>query len=137
MSTSTPVEAWTMLMNIPGSPSQTQFWQFRTYFSASFVDLLPATAALYTHWYMFRIPAQRRTKAVMRYTSIMTSHITKCVDDMVITKTIKSFPYYKVWMNGEVEGSPELKVSALFLSDDKEGCKTTKTKDKGTAAFVV
>ncbi len=41
--------------------------------------------------------------------SIVTSHISKCVVDVVITETIKSFPIQKAQMNGEVRAYPEPK----------------------------
>ncbi len=35
------------------------------------------------------------------------TYISKCVDDVAITRTVKSFPNQKTWMNVEVRGHGE------------------------------
>lgn len=52
-------------------------------------------------------PPRRTTSIVKEYTSSVTSHIRKCGDDMVITKTIKSFPNEKVEVSGETVERPQ------------------------------
>lgn len=44
---------------------------------------------------------------IEEYTSWVTSYISNCVDDVVITKTMKSYPNQKTWMNGEVRPYPD------------------------------
>ncbi len=55
---------------------------------------------------------------IEEYTSSVTSYISKCVDDVVITKTIKSFPNQRVWMK-EARALSRAKKAA-FWSGDKE-----------------
>ncbi len=59
----------------------------------------------------------------------MTLYISKCGDDVVITKTIKSFPNQKAWMNGEVRALSRAKKAA-FQSGDKEAYNTTRARLK-------
>ena len=67
-----------------------------------------ATAALQdcfecTDWHMFRdATTQEKHINLEEYTLSVTSYISKCGDDVVITNTIKSFPNQKAWINGEV-----------------------------------
>ena len=54
-----------------------------------------------------------------QYITSVTSSISKCVDDLVITKTIKSFPNQKAWMTGEVRALFRAKKAA-FRPGDRE-----------------
>ncbi len=55
-------------------------------------------------------------------TDMMTSYISKCVDDVMITKTIKSFPNQKVLMNGEVRALSRAKKVAFWSGDKNAYC---------------
>eukprot|EP00064_Thunnus_orientalis_P020697 superscaffoldBa00005836_g20842 len=63
------------------------------------------------------------------YTSTVTLYISKCVDDVVITKTIKSFPSQRAWINGEVRALSRAKKAA-FRSGDKEAYNTARARLK-------
>lgn len=52
-------------------------------------------------------------------TFLLTSYISKCVDDVVITKTVRSFPNQKAWMNGQVMALSRAEKGVL-QSGDKE-----------------
>ena len=92
-----------------------------------------ATAALqdcveYTDWHMSRDDAtQENHISLEEYTSTVTSYISKCVNDVVIRKTIKSFPNQKAWMNGEVRALSRAK-KAVFR--DKEAYNTARARLK-------
>ncbi len=61
------------------------------------------------------------------YTSSLSSYISKCVDDVVITKIIKS-KNQKAWMNGEVRALS--RAQKAFRSGDKEAYNTTRARLK-------
>ncbi len=63
------------------------------------------------------------------YTSLVTSYISKCADDVVKIRTVKSFPNEKAWMNGEVRALSRAKRAA-FKSGDKEAYNTARAKLK-------
>ncbi len=79
----------------------------------------------------------RRTTLILR--NIHQHDISKYVDDVVITKTLKSFPNQKVWMNGEVRALSRAKKAAIRLGD-KEACSSDrvrlKTAIRGSKAEV-
>ena len=58
--------------------------------------------------------AQENHINLEEYTSTVTSYISKCVDDVVITKTIKSFPNQRAWINGEVRALSRAKKAAFW-----------------------
>lgn len=56
-----------------------------------------------TDWHILRHAAtQENNINLEEYTSSVQSYICKCVDDVVMTKKIRSFPNQKASMNGEV-----------------------------------
>ncbi len=64
------------------------------------------------------------------YTLPVTSYISKCADDVVKIRTVKSFPNEKAWrMNGEVRALSRAKKAAL-KSGDKEAYDTARAKLK-------
>ncbi len=90
-----------------------------------------ATAALQdcfecTDWQMFKDAATQGNHIDLEeYTSSVTSFISKCADDVVKIRTVKSFPNEKAWMNGEVRALSRAKRAA-FKSNDKEAYSTSR-----------
>ncbi len=73
---------------------------------------------------MFRKAATQENHINLEeYTSSVTSHIIKCVDDVVITKKMKSFPNQKAWMNGEVMAVSRAKKAVVRIQGTRAGLK--------------
>ncbi len=119
------------------SPPPYPFWSIRSYFPACPVKVWTdeATAALQgcfkcRDWHMFRDAATQENHINLEeYTPSVSSYISKCVDDVVITKTIKSFPNQKAWMKREMRALSRAKKAA-FRSGDKEAYNTTRVRLK-------
>ncbi|KAI4892700.1 hypothetical protein NFI96_006085 [Prochilodus magdalenae] len=57
----------------------------------------------HTDWQMFSEAATYSTTTDLEeYTSSVTSYISKCIDDVTVSKTITTRPYQKPWMTAEV-----------------------------------
>ncbi|ONI45397.1 hypothetical protein AN641_04270 [Candidatus Epulonipiscioides gigas] len=65
-----------------------------------------------------------------KYTSsVTTTYISKCADDVVKIRSVTSFPNERAWMNGEVRALCRAKKAA-FKSGDKEAYNTARAKLK-------
>ncbi|KAI5100825.1 immunoglobulin kappa variable 6-21 [Silurus meridionalis] len=81
-----------------------------------------------TNWDMFREAATYGDSINLEeYTSSVTSYISKCVDDVTISRTITTRSNQKPWMTANVRALLKQKDSA-FRSGDKAALKTARTK---------
>ncbi len=100
-----------MMLTVMCGCNQAQrcFELHRPHFPASPAYLLPAdykgqivrNCSECTNWHLFRYAATQDNHINLgEYTSSVTSYISKCVADVVITKTRKSFSNQKAWIPG-------------------------------------
>ncbi|KAK3564155.1 hypothetical protein QTP86_009038 [Hemibagrus guttatus] len=61
------------------------------------------------------------------YTTSVTSYISKCIDDVTVSKTITTRSNQKPWMNAEVRALLKSRDSA-FKAGDKEALRTARAK---------
>ncbi|KAI4894684.1 hypothetical protein NFI96_032406 [Prochilodus magdalenae] len=68
----------------------------------------------HTDWQMFREAATYSTTTDLEeYTSSVTSYISKCIDDVTVSKTITTRPNQKPWMTAEVHALLKARDSAF------------------------
>ncbi len=79
-----------------------------------------------TDWDMFKQAATyNNTTDLQEYTETVTAYITKCVDDVTVTKTITVRANQKPWVTGEVYRLLKAR-NAAFRAGDEEGLKTAR-----------
>ncbi len=79
-----------------------------------------------TDWNMFKQAATyNNTTDLQEYTETVTAYITKCIDDVTVTKTITVRANQKPWLTGEVYRLPKAR-NAAFRAGDEEGLKTAR-----------
>ncbi len=66
------------------------------------------------------------TTDLQEYTETVTAYITKCIDDVTVTKTITVRANQKPWLTGEVYRLLKARNTA-FRAGDEEGLKTART----------
>lgn len=79
-------------------------------------------------WKYFRSAATQDNISLEKCTSLVTSYM-KCVDDLGITKAVRSLPNHKSWMNWEVTVLSRVKTAA-FQSGDNEAHSTVRARLK-------
>ncbi len=81
-----------------------------------------------TVWNMFKQAATyNNTTDLQEYTETVTAYITKCIDDVTVTKTITVRANQKPWLTGEVYRLLKAR-NAAFRAGDEEGLKTARAK---------
>ncbi|KAI4882847.1 hypothetical protein NFI96_022069 [Prochilodus magdalenae] len=81
-----------------------------------------------TDWQMFReAAAYSTTTDLEEYTSSVTSYISKCIDDVTVSKTITTRPNQKPWMTAEVRALLKARDSA-FKAGDKAALRKARAK---------
>ncbi len=79
-----------------------------------------------TDWNMFKQAATyNNTTDLQVYTETVTAYITKCIDDVTVTKTITVRANQKPWLTGEVYRLLKAR-NAAFRAGDEEGLKTAR-----------
>ncbi len=79
-----------------------------------------------TDWNMFKQAATyNNTTDLQEYTETVTAYITKCIDDVTVTKTITVRANQKPWLIGEVYRLLKAR-NAAFRAGDEEGLKTAR-----------
>ncbi len=79
-----------------------------------------------TDWDMFKQAATyNNTTDLQEYSETVTAYITKCIDDVTITKTITVRANQKPWLTGEVYRLLKAR-NAAFRAGDEEGLKTAR-----------
>ncbi len=79
-----------------------------------------------TDWNMFKQAATyNNTTDLQEYTETVTAYITKCIDDVTVTKTITVRANQKPWLTGEVYRLLKARNTA-FRAGDEEGLKTAR-----------
>ncbi len=79
-----------------------------------------------TDWNMFKQAATyNNTTDLQEYTETVTAYITKCIDDVTVTKTITVRANQKPWLTGEVYRLLKAR-NAAFRAGDEEGLKTAR-----------
>ncbi len=79
-----------------------------------------------TDWNMFKQAATyNNTTALQEYTETVTAYITKCIDDVTVTKTTTVWANRKPWLTGEVYRLLKAR-NAAFRAGDEEGLKTAR-----------
>ncbi len=79
-----------------------------------------------TDWDMFKQAATyNNTTDLQEYSETVTAYITKCIDDVTITKTITVRANQKPWLTGEVYRLLKARNTA-FRAGDEEGLKTAR-----------
>ncbi len=79
-----------------------------------------------TDWNMFKQAATyNNTTDLQEYTETVTAYITKCIDDVTVTKTITIRANQKPWLTGEVYRLLKAR-NAAFRAGDEEGLKTAR-----------
>ncbi|KAI5615887.1 hypothetical protein C0J50_8736 [Silurus asotus] len=69
------------------------------------------SSGLCTYWDMFRVAATNSDSINLEeYTSLVTSYISKCADDVTISKTISTRSNLKTWMTTKVRALPKERV---------------------------
>ncbi|KAI4875046.1 hypothetical protein NFI96_014250 [Prochilodus magdalenae] len=82
----------------------------------------------HTDWQMFREAATYSTTTDLEeYTSSVTSYISKCIDDVTVSKTITTRPNQKPWMTAEVRALLKARDSA-FKAGDKAALRKARAK---------
>ncbi len=77
-----------------------------------------------TDWNMFKQAATyNNTTDLQEYSETVTAYITKCIDDVKVTKTITVRANQKPWLTGEVYRLLKAR-NAAFTAGDEEGLKT-------------
>ncbi|KAK3574928.1 hypothetical protein QTP86_019810, partial [Hemibagrus guttatus] len=80
-----------------------------------------------------KIPVETCKK--LEYTTSVTSYISKCIDDVTVSKTITTCSNQKPWMTAEVRALLKSRDSA-FRAGDKEALRTARAKlSRATATF--
>ncbi|KAI4878303.1 hypothetical protein NFI96_003285 [Prochilodus magdalenae] len=80
----------------------------------------------HTDWQMLREAATYSTTTDLEeYTSSVTSYISKCIDDVTVSKTITTRPNQKPWMTAEVRSLLKARDSA-FKTGDKAALRKAK-----------
>ncbi|KAK3530008.1 hypothetical protein QTP86_009388 [Hemibagrus guttatus] len=81
-----------------------------------------------TDWNMFREVATNGDSINLEeYTTSVTSHIGKCIDDVTVSKTITTHSNQKPWMTAEVRALLKSRDSA-FRAGDKAALRTARAK---------
>ncbi|KAK3510918.1 hypothetical protein QTP70_025540 [Hemibagrus guttatus] len=81
-----------------------------------------------TDWNMFREVATNGDSINLEeYTTSVTSHIGKCIDDVTVSKTITTHSSQKPWMTAEVRALLKSRDSA-FRAGDKAALRTARAK---------
>ncbi len=79
-----------------------------------------------TDWDMFKQAATyNNTTDLQEYSETVTAYITKCIDDVTVTKTITVRANQKPWLTGEVYRLLKARNTA-FRAGDEEGLKTAR-----------
>ncbi len=79
-----------------------------------------------TDWNMFKQAATyNNTTDLQEYSETDTAYITKCIDDVTVTKTITVRANQKPWLTGEVYRLLKAR-NAAFRAGDEEGLKTAR-----------
>ncbi len=79
-----------------------------------------------TDWNMFKQAATyNNTTDLQEYTETVTAYITKCIDDVTVTKTITVWANQKPWLTGEVYRLLKAR-NAAFRAGDEEGLRTAR-----------
>ncbi len=79
-----------------------------------------------TDWDMFKQAAtHNNTTDLQEYSETVTAYITKCIDDITVTKTITVRANQKPWLTGEVYRLLKAR-NAAFRAGDEEGLKTAR-----------
>ncbi len=79
-----------------------------------------------TDWNMFKQAATyNNTTDLQEYTETVTAYITKCIDDVTVTKTITVRANQKPWLTGEVYRLLKAR-NAAFRAGDEEGLRTAR-----------
>ncbi len=79
-----------------------------------------------TDWNMFKQAATyNNTTDLQEYTETVTAYITKCIDDVTVTKTITVRANQKPWLTGEVYRLLNAQ-NAAFRAGDEEGLRTAR-----------
>ncbi len=79
-----------------------------------------------TDWDMFKQAATyNNTTDLQEYSETVTAYITKCIDDVTVTKTITVRANQKPWLTGEVYRLLKAR-NAAFRAGDEEGLKTAR-----------
>ncbi len=79
-----------------------------------------------TDWDMFKQAATyNNTTDLQEYSETVTAYITKCIDDVTVTKTITVRANQKLWLTGEVYRLLKAQ-NAAFRAGDEEGLKTAR-----------
>ncbi len=79
-----------------------------------------------TDWNLFKQAATyNNTTDLQEYTETVTAYITKCIDDVTVTKTITVRANQKPWLTGEVYRLLKAR-NAAFRAGDEEGLKTAR-----------
>ncbi|MCI4379001.1 hypothetical protein PGIGA_G00222700 [Pangasianodon gigas] len=81
-----------------------------------------------TDWNMFKQAATyNNTTDLQEYTETVTAYITKCIDDVTVTKTITVWANQKPWLTGEVYRLLKAR-NAAFRSGDEVGLRTARSR---------
>ncbi len=79
-----------------------------------------------TDWDMFKQAATyNNTTDLQEYSETVTAYITKCIDDVTVTKSITIRANQKPWLTGEVYRLLKAR-NAAFRAGDEEGLKTAR-----------
>ncbi len=79
-----------------------------------------------TDWNMFKQAATyNNTTDLQEYSETVTAYITKCIDDVTVTKTITVRANQKPWLTGEVYRLLKAR-NAAFRAGDEEGLRTAR-----------
>ncbi len=79
-----------------------------------------------TDWNMFKQAATyNNTTDLQEYSETVTAYITKCIDDVTVTKTITVRANQTPWLTGEVYSLLKAR-NAAFRAGDEEGLKTAR-----------
>ncbi len=80
----------------------------------------------FTDWNMFKQAATyNNTTDLQEYSETVTAYITKCIDDVTVTKTITVRANQKPWLTGEVYRLLKAQ-NVAFRAGDEEGLKTAR-----------
>ncbi len=78
-----------------------------------------------TDWNMFKLAATYNTTDLQEYSETVTAYITKCIDDVTVTKTITVQANQKPCLTGEVYRLLKARNAAIRAGDE-EGLKTAR-----------
>ncbi|KAI4891381.1 hypothetical protein NFI96_025937, partial [Prochilodus magdalenae] len=74
-----------------------------------------------TDWQVFSKAAESEGELDLEdYTSAVLGYISKCVEDVTITKTVTCYPNQKPWLNGEVRSLLKARDAAFRSGDSQE-----------------